>query len=472
MAAAPKQHLIHMSSTPVDFDQVTQECQRLILICKDAQTRSPPWIQARFQLAAAMEQREWILEQRRVATAKQEFEKAKPASSCAFCQQPLPPSAVASSWKTCCGIQLCTTCAPPQQPFTKSACCPICQFPKVDDATIATVAVQAEEGMPWAQCRMAMYLASQSDHEVSARYMEQAAKQNHVVALYSLGCAQATGVNIFVDENTGGAYETLLKAAQLGYPHAQYRVGVLCLDEEETERYNEEEGIKWLTLAAAQNQIDAQTILASLFMNAKGAKGRDRDATSLLHKPNLERAKYWAAVGANQDYGPSQLLLAQAIVMLGRQAFMGNLYLTGYSPIPTIAYWLRCAHQRGNEQASQMLGQIMLKAQMACAACGKSATTELSRCGNCRCAYYCDRQCSARHWMTGHKRDCVKLPPSLTDTAAAGAHRNNNNDGNGENDGVVNESNVDDGRTLSTVSTSFSSLGAGTADTSWLDLLN
>lgn len=157
--------------------------------------------------------------------------------------------------------------------------------------------------------------------------------------------------------------------------------------------------------------------------------------------------------------------------MLGRQAFMGNLYLTGYSPIPAIAYWLRCAHQRGNGQASQMLGQMMRKAQMECAACGKSATTELSRCGNCLCAYYCDRQCSARHWMNGHKRDCVKLPPPLTDTAA-GAIRNNNNDGNGESVGVVNDSNFDDGRTLSTVSTSFSSLGAGTADTSWLDLLN
>ena len=46
-----------------------------------------------------------------------------------------------------------------------------------------------------------------------------------------------------------------------------------------------------------------------------------------------------------------------------------------------------------------------------CSACGEKSDT-LKKCRNCKCVWYCDKDCQNKHWKE-HKRDCKRIKKEL-----------------------------------------------------------
>ena len=55
--------------------------------------------------------------------------------------------------------------------------------------------------------------------------------------------------------------------------------------------------------------------------------------------------------------------------------------------------------------------EIKQKIQTFCGGCNVlKHCTELSKCGNCNCAYYCSAECQKNHWKE-HKAQCYEICP-------------------------------------------------------------
>jgi hypothetical protein len=400
---------------------------------------SEDWYSTRKQLQMVTEEGEIMVEIDRCEKLKSSFNKAFPSTNqksqgwqCLVCKGWKKENFDdPSSWLNCCSRRICIDCRESQSKCKK---CPLCKskenFPLSDCDEVYFLQDKDEI---WAQYRMGVLL-QKNNHERSAKYFRKAAEKEHPIAIYHLGFAHYTGTNTSIPQSNQKAKEYFLKSAQLKYGQAQYNLGLLCLEEDDdddqannngysnnaisSQKYqrqkqrikqqNQQEGFRWISLAAQGGNIDAMAMLASLYTNAFG-----REAPV---KKNLFLAKYWASKGALLDDGSCQMILAQTMMVLASQTFDGSYNRVGYNPIPKVLFLLRktvaeedssVQNVTNSNNALKIIQNIEQQVKFACACC-KKHNTPLKQCGRCRGAsYYCGQDCMKAHWKMGHKTDCL-----------------------------------------------------------------
>ncbi|CAJ1966287.1 unnamed protein product [Cylindrotheca closterium] len=409
----------------------------LIARCKLLTPYSDDWYLTRKQLQQITEEGEITAEQVRVYSLKASFEKAYPDTAvrkkdwqCPICKEGFHEYLDdPSSWLPCCQRRICKGCRDGKPSEHKK--CPSCQskeyFPlnKLDEV----YKIQDIEE-PWAHLRMALLLEENGRHDKAAEYLWKAVDASHPVAICHLGQAHYTGSNPNIPQSNENARALFLKSAKQGYPEAQYNLGLFCLEEDindvapstqesramqaQKQRRKiqiQQEGLRWISLAAVGGSVTAQGMLATMYCNSLGQEAPV--------KKNMFLAKYWAQQGATKGDGSCQLVLAQVLMILASQTFDGSYNQVGYNPIPRVLFLLRKTAAANDDESSSiqtetnkenalktlrnMEGQISVK----CANCN-AQNVPLSQCRQCRGVHYCSKTCSTEHWKKGHKLDCLK----------------------------------------------------------------
>lgn len=184
--------------------------------------------------------------------------------------------------------------------------------------------------------------------------------------------------------------EFFTTAAQKGCARSQFAIGVLG--------NSAQEAVLWFTLAAAQENEQAQCKLAAMY-----EKGYD----GLLEKSSF-KALYWskrAAVGT--AYANAHAEFAGHLMRVAIEHY-GSCQIVGFSPIPEALFWARKAAGGGSVAGEDMLKSLEEAYSQLCDLCGKPSQPDckLVRCSRCKAAYYCGRECQRKHWRVGHKADC------------------------------------------------------------------
>ena len=66
--------------------------------------------------------------------------------------------------------------------------------------------------------------------------------------------------------------------------------------------------------------------------------------------------------------------------------------------------WLKRAAEQGHENATNF---VETEFKTTCFSCGTTGTMKC--CSQCKCAYYCSRECQAAAWKSGHKATCKQI---------------------------------------------------------------
>jgi TPR repeat protein len=426
---------MNIASTPnTKIQQLKAARDHLIARYKLLTPFSDDWYMCRKQLQQVTEEGEIMAEVARVTSLKESFEKAFPSTDnslqdwqCPICEEWKKEYLDdPSSWLHCCSRRICMDCRKSQE---KSKKCPVCEskenFPLNNLDELYYIQDNQET---WAYFRTGRLLQQSGKHEESAKYLRLAADDDHPIAIYDLGSAHYTGSNSTIPQSIQTAKEYFLKSAQMGYVEAQYHLGLVCFEEVDDDEANnidasaavqkrqeaqkqrqiQQEGLRWISLAAQGGSTPAQAMLASLYCNAFG-----RQAPV---KKNLFLAKYWSQKGADKDDGSCQLILAQTLMVLASQTFDGSYNRVGYNPIPRVLFLLRktaaeeyssVQTSTSKENAMKTIQNIEAQIRVACAACNKQDGS-LSQCNRCRATFYCDKECLTKHWKMGHKVDCLQ----------------------------------------------------------------
>lgn len=398
---------------------------------------SDDWYMTRKQLQEVTEEGEATAEEVRVHTLKASFEKAYPLTAKRTEDWRCPISKEwfreylddPSSWLPCCQQRICGSSRTKLEDFKK---CPLCGSQKyfpLKELDEAQSLQHVQE--PWAYLRMALLLEQKNGrHEKSADYLKLAADAGHPIAICHLGSCHYTSSNPHIPQSNEKARELFLKSAQQGYSEAQYNLGLFCLEEEaddeeimvKSKPQNgalvaqikrrrirlQQEGLRWISLAAVGGSVAAQGMLATMYCNSFGKQAPV--------KKNLFLAKYWAQKGTAKNDGTCQLVLAQVLMILASQTFDGSYTKVGYNPIPRVLFLLRktaadptttIQTETNREKALKTLQNIEAQISLKCANCGIQ-NVPLQQCQRCRAVYYCGKKCSTEHWKKGHKVDCLK----------------------------------------------------------------
>lgn len=402
------------------------------------------WYEARRQLANVTEEGEELMEKDRVARISLSFQKSFPSTNqseqdwqCPICKESQnDPFDDPSSCLPCCDQRICLGCLSSLKEDDVRKC-PHCKskeyFPLTEKDEVHYLQSKNET---WAYFRLGMLL-QQSNHEKSAEYFRLAEEGDHPIAIFHLGSAYFTGSTPTIPQSITKAREYFEKSAKMGYHEAQYALALLCLEEDDDSNVSnthtlerplsnrqkerrrllkQQEGLRWLTIAAHGGNSKAHSMLASLYINAFGKQSPV--------KKNIFRAKYWASQSP-QD-GASQILLAQTLLVLASQSYDGSYNRVGYNPIPKVSFILHrvaataakdlaeskvkdssiLQKTNNKENATKMLENLHNQLLMSCACC-KKKNLPLKQCGRCHAAYYCSKDCIAQHWRMGHKKDCL-----------------------------------------------------------------
>jgi hypothetical protein len=147
----------------------------------------------------------------------------------------------------------------------------------------------------------------------AVKWFTQAAEQGEVDAAYYLAKAYETGKG--VKESPEDAQLWYQKAADLGYPPAQFSVGLMYYMGSNGMKHDYEEAIKWYKLAAQRGLSDAQNSLGVIYWEGHGVP------------VNLPEAARWFTVASEQGN-------------FGAQANLATLYRygLGVKQDPTLAY--------------------------------------------------------------------------------------------------------------------------------------
>ncbi|KAL3934655.1 MAG: hypothetical protein SGBAC_009674 [Bacillariaceae sp.] len=415
--------------------KLKQSRDLLIARCKLLTPYSQDWYLTRKQIRLVTEEGEITAEQVRVHSLKASFEKAYPDTAqrtqdwqCPICQEGKHEYLDdPSSWLPCCQQRICGSCRVEKAEHKK---CPSCGskdcFPLNDLDEVYKIQ-DIEE--PWAHLRMSILLEQNGKHDKAAEYLWKAVDAGHPIAVCHLGQAHYTGSNPNIPQSNENARALFLKSAKQGYSQAQYNLGLFCLEEDindvapitqqsramqaQKQRRKiqiQQEGLRWISLAAVGGSVTAQGMLATMYCNTLGQQ-------EAPVKKNLFLAKYWAELGAAENDGSCQLILAQALMILASQTFDGSYNQVGYNPIPRVLFLLRktaadessssIQMETNKENALKTLRNIEGQISVKCANCNAQAMP-LSQCKQCRGVYYCSKTCSTEHWKKGHKVDCLK----------------------------------------------------------------
>ena len=136
------------------------------------------------------------------------------------------------------------------------------------------------------------------------------------------------------------------------------------------------------------------------------------DKTGADSRALRTRAKHYCGILARK--GDPGMQYNYALLLLRAEGHhFGETNVLGHSAYPRALYWLRKAQSQGDEEAAKKVADLEERLSKECFCCKKSKeSVKLNRCSQCKAAYYCGRECLAKHWKMGHKADCnsVKNP--------------------------------------------------------------
>jgi MYND finger/Sel1 repeat len=227
------------------------------------------------------------------------------------------------------------------------------------------------------------------------------AGQGNAVALYRLSHLWRLGFGKSASKKKVKEY--MLRAAQHGYPVAQFEMAVSNSGRDDTAAK-----LTWCSLAAVQGWHAAQFKLGEMHMNGELLPGTDdASKTAALNAAAL----YWFRKAAQQGHALAQMRLAIALIVVMREIYEGPADLPGHSTVPEACFWFGL-YEETMRKARKVPKKRPTELQISsCACCHQPPTADITiqRCGKCKGAGYCGKECQARHWKLGHKLDCAKV---------------------------------------------------------------
>jgi Sel1 repeat len=214
-------------------------------------------------------------------------------------------------------------------------------------------------------------------------WLTKAADQGDELAQSNVGHLWFTGRrDLNMPINMNKAWEYALPSARCGDPN-----GMLLCALVSAERGNKEDAVKWMSLGATQ-----QYPLCMAWM------GRAYDVCEWGLERDVFKVLYWYRKAALAKFGVARLL---TIVQEAKKAvFDGCDDPVGYSAIPESFFWahLECDGFDSNEVHFDMMP----------AKCGCSGDHNCYLCEcQCNAIEYCSKKCKKKHWIMGHKMDCL-----------------------------------------------------------------
>jgi TPR repeat protein len=231
---------------------------------------------------------------------------------------------------------------------------------------------------------------AKKDQREAAKLLELAADSGDLLAMIQMGYVWVDG---FPDDGVPPCKEKTmefyLRAARQGHFLGQYQVGHALDPDDEDEPM-------WYMLSAAQGYTLAQCALGKEYHRQYV---HDRDVHGTNDPTTLFKALYWLKQAAIQGYTKAQILLA-GVLLDSRDVF--------YSPIPEATFWFNLAVSKDASHEEKRPDDLKL---LRCGSCKKSehGSAKLKCCTKCQGVRYCDRDCQAKHWKMGHKRDCAAV---------------------------------------------------------------
>lgn len=133
-----------------------------------------------------------------------------------------------------------------------------------------------------------MYLNGEGvpvNYKEALKWFKEAAKQNVVEAMFTLGIMYEQGIGINKDEDK--AFHHYLKSAQGGYEDAQYRMGSIYLDGLLGVEKNISKAVEWFEKAAESHHIDSIYNLGYLYENGIGVERNGKKALYYYKRASL-----------------------------------------------------------------------------------------------------------------------------------------------------------------------------------------
>jgi len=144
---------------------------------------------------------------------------------------------------------------------------------------------------------------------------------DRVISLISASAALRRAIHLNKQSRSGQAFTLYGRAANAGIAEAEYRIG-RCYLEGSGVPVSLAETVRWLTRAAAQDHVEAQWLLAALYINGSGISRNQQQAiagefsvTSLFSgemalEPDFAAAEKWARRAAEHGSADGQAVLA------------------------------------------------------------------------------------------------------------------------------------------------------------------
>ena len=224
----------------------------------------------------------------------------------------------------------------------------------------------ADANYPQAQATLgALYLKGlpgllPKNTKLGIEMLAKAVRAKSLTARFNLGMAYLSGDGVPKDPSK--AVQWLKVAESQNFSEAQYTLGVLLLEGQESVEKNTMEGLRFLRKAAAQNHQ-----LARRYLEKRDGKltGLNNKNTSPPSSPNdkimIERAKkLYTGVGSSKDYEGAYKIFwplansgnAEAARYVGLMKFSGK---GTTKSLQEAKQWLSVAAQKGDELSGQIL---------------------------------------------------------------------------------------------------------------------
>ena len=226
----------------------------------------------------------------------------------------------------------------------------------------------ADANYPQAQATLgALYLKGlpgllPKNTKLGIEMLAKAVRAKSLTARFNLGMAYLSGDGVPKDPTK--AVQWLKVAESQNFSEAQYTLGVLLLEGQESVEKNTMEGLRFLRKAAAQNHQ-----LARRYLEKRDGKltGLNNKITSPPSSPNdkimIERAKkLYTGVGSSKDYEGAYKIFwplansgnAEAARYVGLMKFSGK---GTTKSLQEAKQWLSVAAQKGDELSGQILNK-------------------------------------------------------------------------------------------------------------------
>ena len=320
------------------------------------------------------------------------------ASECPVCLDKMWDGSALTRF-VCCGNQICKKCEPKGESGFKT--CPICrkEAPRSVAESLSIMKEKADLGIAWAQADMGhRYLTGdecvQKDVEKAFSLFSEAAEKGSTEA------KRFFGEYYFQDANYEEARRWLETAAAEGDILALFQLGMLmkrgqAFDQNEQTR---KEAFRLLTISATlyEGPTNLPAKELSFFF-------RDSYLPVMLHylRPIVEGGD--ASLSAMDHFALGLMYLSED--------YYGEdiIWEPGHNPIPEALFWHRRSSRTEEPDADHPLNRLERKIRGFCANCREDLPEgKQSCCVECKAAYYCSRDCQMAHWKEGHKKDCAK----------------------------------------------------------------